>query len=128
MSDAAVGVCARLDLGATSAVAGDRLEYSVLNTGSLPIVVGEAFGLDRLEDDEWVAVEVPYKFRLWGRRLNSGESFALTARIPDGTRIGRYRLNKRLVVDRDPQPGYEAIAQLDIPPTVARGEFDVLNS
>lgn len=121
-------VLARLDLHTTSAVPGDRLEYSVTNTGSLPILAGEAFGLDRLQENDWVPVEVPCMFRAWGRRLNSGESVALTARIPDGTPAGRYRLNKRLAVDRDPHPGYEWIAHHDIPPSVAFGEFDVLTS
>ena len=73
-------------------------------------------------------VEVPYMFRLWGRHVNPGESFALTARIPDGTPAGRYRLTKRLGVDRDPHPGYEWIAHHDIQPCVAFEEFDVLTT
>jgi hypothetical protein len=64
-------------------------------------------------------------FRAWGRRLESGDRFELTSRIREFVHTGRYRLRKRLAVDRDPHPGYEWVARQEIEPLEVTAEFEV---
>jgi hypothetical protein len=99
--------------------------YSVVNVGELPIMLGEAYELEWLSDGGWEWVDLPFAFRLWGRRLESGDRYELAARVPDGAHTGRYRLRKRLDVDRDPHPGYEWLAGSGIEPIEVTAEFDV---
>jgi hypothetical protein len=99
--------------------------YTVVNTGELPIALGAAYELDRLTDDAWEAIPIPYMFRAWGRRLESGERYELQARVPEFTEPGHCRLRKRLRVDRDPHPGYEWLAR-EIEPIELTAEFEVI--
>ena len=123
--DPSLFLAARLELAASAVVPGRVLEYTVINTGALPIMLGEAYGFERPAGDGWERVPVPYAFRLWGRRLESGGRFELTARVPELAHPGRYRLRKRLQVDRDPHPGYEWVAAREIEPIEVTAEFDV---
>jgi hypothetical protein len=116
---------ARLELGVVAVAPGGTVGYTVVNVGDLPIMLGEAYELDRLADDEWERVKVPYMFRSWGRRLESGARFELTARVPELVAPGRYRVRKRLDVDRDPHPGYEWVAHQEIKPIEVTAEFEV---
>ncbi|HUA45700.1 MAG TPA: hypothetical protein VMA77_10760, partial [Solirubrobacteraceae bacterium] len=75
--------------------------------------------------EAWERVPLPYGFRAWGRRLEPGDRFGLTARIPEFVLAGRYRLRKRLEVDRDPHPGYEWVARQEIEPIEVTAEFEV---
>ena len=118
-------LAARLELSTTVAIAGEGLAYTVVNIGALPIMLGAAYQLDRFADNEWEHVEVPYAFRLWGQRLESGGTSELTARVPELVQPGRYRLRKRLDVDRDPHPGYESVAHQEIEPIEVTAEFEV---
>ena len=70
----------------------------------------------------------PYAFPAWGRRLESGGRFELTARVPERAHPGRYRLRKRLRVDRDPRPGYERVAAQEVEPIEVTVEFEVCAS
>jgi hypothetical protein len=97
----------------------------VVNVGELPIMLGEAYELDREAADGWERISLPYAFRLWGRRLESGDRHELSARVPEFAQLGRYRLRKRLDVDRDPRPGYEWVAGEEIQPIEVTGEFEV---
>jgi hypothetical protein len=99
--------------------------YTVVNAGATPIMLGEAYELERISDDGWERVELPYVFRLWGRRLESGDRCELAARVPEVVQPGRYRLRKRLDVDRDPHPGYEWVAHQEIQPVEVTAEFAV---
>jgi hypothetical protein len=85
-------LAAELQLAATATIAGEGLRYTVVNVGALPIMLGEAYGLERLADAGWERIEVPYNFRLWGRRLESGDRFELTSQIPERVEVGRFRL------------------------------------
>jgi hypothetical protein len=70
-------------------------------------MLGEAYELERLTGDGWERAVGLRAFRLWGRRLKSGERYELTVRVPELAQPGRHRLRKRLNADRDPHPGYE---------------------
>ena len=117
-------LAAELELAATSTT-GDGLRYMVVNTGELPIMLGEAYVLERLTDDGWERVRIGTNLRLWGRRLELGDRFELTVRIPGFAPAGRYRLRKRLALDRDPHPGYEWVAHQEIEPLDVTAEFEV---
>jgi hypothetical protein len=118
-------LAADLELAPTEAVAGEGLRYTVVNIGALPIMLGAAFELERLTEVGWERVAVPHLSPLWGRRLESGDRFELTSRIPEFVHPGRYRPRKSLDVDRDPHPGYEWAAHQEIEPLVVTAEFAV---
>jgi hypothetical protein len=122
-----VSLDARLEVLDLPVVAGGAVKYAVLNLGAAPIMVGEAFVLERLVGDEWEHVEVLSMFRAWGRALGSGERFELMARVPERARPGRYRLRKSLMVDRDPSPGLEWAAGRELDPVDVSTEFDVVS-
>jgi hypothetical protein len=116
---------ARLELAATTAVAGGRLGYRITNTGTAPLMLGAAYGLERLTGSGWEEVASPYGFQAWGLRLESQAHRDLVARIPDQAQPGRYRLRVRLPADQDPHPGYEWVAEQAIRPVELSAEFDV---
>jgi hypothetical protein len=118
-------LAANLELASTAAIAGGGVGYTVVNAGALPIMLGEAYELECLTEDGWERFPIGYAFRLWGRRLESGDRFELTARVPEPVQPGRYRLRKRLDVDRDPHPGYEWVAHQEIEPIDLTAEFEV---
>lgn len=118
-------LAARVELPAGTAVPGGSLVYCVINTGSLPIMLGAAFMLERTTGDGWERLPVPRAFPLWGRRLEAGERSELVAQVWDHAQPGRYRLRVPLQVDRDPHPGYEWVALQEIKPIEVTAEFDV---
>lgn len=109
-------LAARLELAAAAAMPGERLGYAVVNTGELPIMLGEAYELERVSDDGWERFPVPYMFRMWGRRLEPGGRSELTARVPELAESGRYRLH----------PGYEWVAGQEIEPIEVVADFEVM--
>jgi hypothetical protein len=118
---------ARLKLTAAVAAPDGAIGYVVINEGRLPVLLGEAYELDRFVDGGWESVPLPWLFRLWGRRLETGGRLELSARIPDGVQPGRYRLRKRLRVDTDPFPGQDHGA-IEAKPIVLSAEFEVTSS
>jgi hypothetical protein len=99
--------------------------YAVVNTGSLPIMLGAAFVLERASGDGWERLPIPRAFPAWGRRLDAGARSELTARVWEHAQPGRYRLRVPLRVDRDPHPGYEWVATPEIGPIEVTAEFVV---
>jgi hypothetical protein len=106
---------------------GDDLAYAVINVGELPLVLGAAYELERIIGDGWERVAGTGAFRAWGRRLDPGGRYELTARVPERAQSGRYRLRKRVDVDRDPHPGYEWVAGREIEPVDLTAEFYVVS-
>jgi hypothetical protein len=97
----------------------------VINTGTVPLMVGASYELDSWSGGRWEKSPGPSRFRAWGRRLEPGDRFELFAPVPASARPGRYRLRKRLDADRDPHPGYEWVASHTIEPIEAAAEFEV---
>jgi hypothetical protein len=118
-------VAARLELPKPTFTAGDDLEYVVVNTGDLPIMLGAAYVLERFEHGGWRVANPDAAFRAWGRRLTPGQQSELTTHLPASLPAGNYRLRKRLAADRDPHPGYEWLAQSDVASCEAIAEFTV---
>lgn len=114
-----------LELAATTAVAGGRLGYTITNTGTAPLMLGAAYGLERLTGAGWEEVAIPYAFRAWGLRLESQVHRELVARIPEQAQPGRHRLRVRLTADRDPHPRYEWVAEQELRAVEVSAEFDV---
>lgn len=128
-SDAPVPtLTARLELQRRVAAPGGELEYTVINTGDLPIMLGAAYSLDRQAEDGWQPIEVGVGFRSWGRRLLPGDRYQGTAALREDLPAGRYRLRKKLRADADPHPGYEWVAQAGIAPVEPAAEFVVRTS
>jgi hypothetical protein len=122
---AAPFLAARVELPATTPVPGGRLDYAVVNEGTVPILLGAAYGLERLIDSGWEDVAVPYWFPAWALRLQSGGRRELFAGIPHDAQSGRHRLRVRLLADRDPHPGYDSVARQEIRPIEVSAEFDI---
>jgi hypothetical protein len=118
-------VAGQLELARSSFAAGDELTYTVANTGDLPIMLGAAYALERFDNGRWTVTNPNAGFRAWGRRLGPGQQTQLSTRLPPALPAGRYRLRKRLSVDRDPYPGLEWLAQSNIEPYEAIVEFTV---
>lgn len=116
---------ARLEVAAGGTGPGGTLLYSVINTGALPIMLGAAYVLERATGDGWERVPFPRAFPLWGRRLEPGSRYQLTARVWEQAQPGRYRLRVPLDVDRDPHPGYEWVATREIEPIEVTARFTV---
>jgi hypothetical protein len=114
-----------LKLSKPAFTAGDELQYIVVNTGELPIMLGAAYVLERFEQRGWRVANPDAGFRAWGRRLAPGQRTRLTTRLPASLPAGSYRLRKRLRADRDPHPGYEWVALSDVAPCEATAEFTV---
>ena len=118
-------LAARLELAAATAAPGGSLVYSVINTGSLPIMLGAAYTLERATRDGWERAPFPRAFPLWGLRLEAGARCELTARVWEQAQPGRYRLRVPLRVDRDPQPGRDRTAAQENDPIEVTADFDV---
>jgi hypothetical protein len=116
----------RLEVPHPTVSVGGELAYAVVNDGDVPIMLGEDYEVERFGAAGWERIDLGYAFRLWGRRLAPGARFKLTARVPERLVPGRYRLCKRLIADRDPQPGYEWVAQQEIEPVDVTAEFEVV--
>jgi hypothetical protein len=117
----------RLELPQAAAVPGDALEYIVVNTGEVPIMLGAAYVLEhQASSGEWHAVEPRARFRAWGRVLSPGARCQLTARLPATLSAGSYRLRKILRAHTDPGPNQGARASLV--PVEATAAFTVVAS
>lgn len=111
---------ARLDLQGPLLAPAERIPYTTVNTSSVPILIGEDYGLERRVDEEWVPVEIRMLVRAIGYGLDPGDRRSLTAAIPGGLAPGRYRLHKSVLADRArPQRALES--------TLAFAEFDVVS-
>jgi hypothetical protein len=102
--DDPLAIAAQLELAQQTARAGDELRYTVINTGTKWLAMGEHYSVERRERNEWVNVPLPFAFRLIGYTLDPGQRRALTARIADDLHPGRYRLRKKVGPVTDPGP------------------------
>jgi hypothetical protein len=126
MPDArSAAVAGRLELAQPGFMAGDELEYIVVNTGELPIMLGAAYVLERFEQHGWRVANPDAAFPAWGARLAPGRRTRLTTHLPASLPAGSYRLRKRLLADRDPHPGCEWVSLGDVAPCEAIAEFTV---
>ena len=116
---------ARLELETLTAVPGGELGYTLHNTGGLPILFGESFGFERLVEDRWEQVALPYGFRAWGRRLEPGDRLRLSARVPEHVVPGHYRLRKCVKADWEQD---QAATVRELAPVEVTVEFDVAGS
>jgi len=58
----APALVARLELVGPAVMPGGRLRYAVVN-GVVPIMLGEAYGFERVTDHGWERVPLAYVFR-----------------------------------------------------------------
>jgi hypothetical protein len=68
------------------------VDYRINNTGSVGLICGRAYGLERKTDAGWVLMNRDMPFRAIGFRVLPGESRELQAVIPGDAPLGSYRL------------------------------------
>lgn len=113
-------IAGRIDLGVQSIRPGESLQYSVENCGTTSILLGESYDLERRSGNQWVGVHLPWGFRLVGYLLCPGDRRLMSARIPDDTTTGRYRIRKALRAAPEADGAAQGFA-----PVEATAEFDV---
>ena len=83
MADASPkGTGSHIELSSPAPHATDPLDYTVVNAGDVPILLGAAFAVERRRDAGWERIEDARMFRAWGRRLAPSGRCTLTARLP----------------------------------------------
>jgi hypothetical protein len=118
-------LAAHLELSVTKAVPGQSVRYSVVNQGPVPIMLGEAYALERLTDHGWERLP-SLAFRAIGYYLVEGASRELYFRVPEDARPGAYRFCKRVRADSDPRPGSEWLRGHHIDPIELAADFEVV--
>jgi hypothetical protein len=83
---------------------GDALSYRIVNTGSVGLICGLAYSLERESDAGWVLMNPDMPFRAIGFRVRPGESRKLQAVIPGDAPAGRYRITTRVNSDHADGP------------------------
>jgi hypothetical protein len=71
---------------------GEVVPYRIVNTGTINLICGLRYRLERQTDDGWVPMNAGMPFRLIGFGVLPGEWHELRARIPDDAPGGLYRL------------------------------------
>jgi uncharacterized membrane protein len=71
----------------------DEVGYRITNTGTVDLVCGLPYRLERESPTGWVHVNEGMRFRLIGFGVRPGESHGLSAQIPPDAGPGRYRLS-----------------------------------
>jgi hypothetical protein len=71
---------------------GGVVPYRIVNTGTINVICGSPYRLERQTDDGWMPVNGGMPFRLIGFGVRPGRCHELQARIPDDAPGGLYRL------------------------------------
>lgn len=88
----ASGVAAQIFPDQTRVAPGERLTYSVLNTGSIPIAFGRPHRLERFEHDDWSQVPAEPRMRTALYTLHPSHARQLKLKLPRKMAPGLYRL------------------------------------
>jgi hypothetical protein len=89
-----------IELPMTSVGPGDDLTYRLHNTGSVELICGVGYQLERESNGQWLPAGPPMWFPAIGLIVRPGEHRQLTAKIPADAPDGLYRINTSLS-DRD---------------------------
>jgi hypothetical protein len=87
------GLSAKIELPAPAVRAGDRLEYSIVNTGSVELICGLPYRLERYADNAWILMNPNMAFALPGFGVKPGQTHLLTALVPAIAPAGKYRIS-----------------------------------
>jgi hypothetical protein len=71
---------------------GQIVPYRIVNTGTVDLICGLAYRLERRADDTWVCMNPGMAFRAIGFGVSPGHYRELQARIPADAPPGLYRL------------------------------------
>lgn len=71
---------------------GEVVPYRIVNTGTINLICGLPYRLERQTDDGWAPMNAGMPFRLIGFGVRPGRCHELRARIPDDAPGGLYRL------------------------------------
>jgi hypothetical protein len=78
---------------------GDELPYRITNVGSIDLICGLQYRLERETTDGWIHMNPGMAFRAIGFGVPPGENRELTAMIPAKGPAGRYRLSAAMTGD-----------------------------
>lgn len=94
MSEPAVS--ARMTLSTETARPGERLTYTLANTGERTISFGLPYRLERMQGDEWREVQLDMAFALPLLSLTAGQAREFSVDVPREAEPGRHRLVKEV--------------------------------
>jgi hypothetical protein len=75
---------------------GEKLPYAIVNTGTVALMCGHPYLLERWDEESWVAVNPDMAFTLQGYGVVPGGRKELTAEIPTDAVAGLYRISTRV--------------------------------
>jgi len=81
-----------MDLLPADVPPGEVAPYRIVNTGSVDLICGLPYRLERQTDDGWLWMNEGMAFRLIGFRVSPGHYRELEARVPEDAPPGPYRL------------------------------------
>ena len=86
------GLAAELELAAPRVRPGGQLGYRIVNSGSVTLVCGVGYSLERETTDGWTLENPRMAFPAIGLLVEPGASRELRANIPNHAAAGRYRI------------------------------------
>ena len=72
--------------------AGELVPYRIINTGTVDLICGLPYRLERQTDNVWLPMNAGMPFRLIGFGVSPGHYRELQARVPNDAPTGLYRL------------------------------------
>jgi hypothetical protein len=90
---------AEIRLVGPTARPGEASAYSIVNTGSVPLICGLRYRLERETSDGWVVMNPGMAFRLIGFAVLPGQARELKASIPPDAPTGVYRIRVSVTSD-----------------------------
>jgi hypothetical protein len=87
------GLDAELELAAPCVRPGEQLGYRIVNSGSVALVCGVGYSLERETADGWILENPRMAFPLIGLQVQPGASREPRADIPSRAAAGRYRIS-----------------------------------
>lgn len=78
---------------------GEVVPYQIVNSGTVQLMCGLPYRLERQTGDSWEQVNAGMAFRLMGFGVAPGQHRELHARIPDDAPAGQYRLTTSVPSD-----------------------------
>lgn len=92
-------LAATIEVLGTHVGPGDELGYRINNTGSVELICGLAYRLERKTSDGWVHTNPGMAFRLIGFGVLPGQGRELSAMIPADALGGSYRISTSVTSD-----------------------------
>lgn len=90
---------AELEVDGRAVSPGQTLRYQIHNTGTIELICGVGYRLERASGDEWLHVNAGMAFVAIGFGVQPGERRELAASMPADAGTGRYRISTTVASD-----------------------------